>query len=246
MTLKDDFMLFLQENDLEANVTGQVLSEIERYAKLYGKRDKLVDTYRSAVERIFSDNPHLYSYAGDIFESCFDKYTKGNKKLEEVKDSVLLEAQQYPMKASSVTMERVKEQVAQNVILPNGQSVFEFFVRDAEESMQEGVFTAAQIIDVINYALENDVKVGSHKIPALELIVDWEAAAGRSIFLKYAVDNNLQASGEPAIMWAIKNDVKVDNRPAVVYASEELGEDVGKHTERILQGVGAQEFSKAR
>ena len=68
MTLQSDFNEFLTEQGLESNVTSQVLTEIQKYGRLANKNEKIADMYKSAVERIFDDNPHLLPHAQDLFE----------------------------------------------------------------------------------------------------------------------------------------------------------------------------------
>ena len=48
---------------------------------------------------------------------------------------------------------------------------------------------------------------------------------------EWAVKNDINIGGEPAIKLAVKNDIVIDGKPAFLYAAE----DLGKNEEKILK-----------
>ncbi|WHA04755.1 hypothetical protein N3Z17_05920 [Candidatus Bandiella numerosa] len=239
MTLQSDFNSYLEEKGLESKVTPQVLIEIERYTKLAtDARPKITDMYKAAVESIFSNNENLLPYAQDIFEKVFDKYTGTNPKLNAVKDNVLEMARRKSPGEAAATDKAVESEAFVNEIkdailandMPAGEEpVFESFMKNANKFVEEGSITVDNLIDILDFALKNDVKVGVDNRPAIELINEWEKTQGRGgDFVKHAIDNKYKLNGESAIKWAVRNDVEIDGKPAFIYAVEDLGNDQDK------------------
>ena len=251
MTLQSDFNSYLEEKGLESKVTQQVLSEIERYTKLVDKNPKIAQMYRDTVSGIFSNNENLLPYAQDIFEKVFDKYTGTNPKLNAVKDDVLEMARRKSPGEAAATDKAVESEAFVNEIkdailandMPAGEEpVFESFMKNANKFVEEGSITVDNLIDILDFALKNDVKVGVDNRPAIELINEWEKTQGRGgDFVKHAIDNKYKLNGESAIKWAVKNDIningvpaiklavkndiEIDGKPAFVYAVEDLGKN---------------------
>jgi hypothetical protein len=230
MTLLSDFNDFLLKNDLESSVTPQVLNEIEKYAKLADRREVIADMYKVAVERIFKDNEHLLPYAQDIFESVFDKYTGTNAKLNAVKDSVIdMASGDKATERSGSFVNELKEAILANDLPAGEKPVFESFMESASTFVEEGSITLDDLIDIIDFALKNDVKVGQDNTPAIVLVNEWEKSNKREgEFAKHAISNGYKVDGVPAIKWAIKNDIEIDGKPAFLYAVEDLGKNQDK------------------
>ncbi|MBY0580185.1 MAG: hypothetical protein K2P53_00665 [Rickettsiales bacterium] len=238
MTLQSDFNSYLEEKGLESKVTPQVLSEIERYTKLVDKNPKIAQMYRDTVSGIFSNNENLLPYAQDIFEKVFDKYTGTNAKLNAVKDNVLEMARRKSPGEAAATDRAVESEAFVNEIknailandMPAGEEpVFESFMKNANKLVEEGSITLDDLIDILDFALKNDVKVGVDNRPVIELINEWEKTQGRGgDFVKLAIDNKYKLNGESAIKWAVRNDVEIDGKPAFLYAVEDLGNDLDK------------------
>lgn len=235
MTLQSDFNSYLEEKGLESKVTPQVLSEIERYTKLVDKNPKIAQMYRDTVSGIFSNNENLLPYAQDIFEKVFDKYTGTNTKLNAVKDNVFEMARRKSPGEAAATDKAVESEAFVNEIknailandMPAGEEpVFESFMKNANKFVEEGSITLDDLIDILDFALKNDVKVGVDNRPAIELINEWEKTQGRGgDFVKLAIDNKYKLNGESAIKWAVRNDVEIDGKPAFIYAVEDLGKN---------------------
>jgi hypothetical protein len=235
MTLQSDFNSYLEEKGLESKVTPQVLSEIERYTKLVDKNPKIAQMYRDTESGIFSNNENLLPYAQDIFEKVFDKYTGTNPKLNAVKDNVLEMARRKSPGEAAATDKAVESEAfvneIKNAILANDmpvgeEPIFEAFLKNADKFVKEGSITLDDLIDILDFALKNDVKVGVDNRPAIELINEWEKTQGRSgDFVKHAIDNKYKLNGESAIKWAVRNDVEIDGKPAFIYAVEDLGKN---------------------
>jgi hypothetical protein len=239
MALQNEFNDYLRENGLESEVTPQVLIEIERYTRLAtDARPKIADMYKAAVEGIFSNNENLLPYAQDIFEKVFDKYAGTNPKLNAVKDSVIEMATRKSPGEAVATDQAVESEgfvnEIKNAILANDmpvgeEPIFEAFLKNANKLVESGSITVDDLMDILDFALKNDIKVGVDNRPAIELINEWEKTQGRgSDFVKHAIVNNYKLNGESAIKWAVRNDVRIDDKPAFLYAVEDLGKNQDK------------------
>jgi hypothetical protein len=234
MSLLSDFNEFLSNNELESNVTPQVLNEIEKYAKLADRREVIADMYKVAVERIFLDNKNLLPFAQDIFENVFDQYAGTNAKLNAVKDNVIRMASNdrstnRSAESSESFINDIKEAILANDMPTGEKPMLEYFMENANQLVEEGVITLDDLIDVIDFALKNDVKVGQNNTPAMVLVNEWEKSNGREgEFAKHAISNGYKVDGVSAIKWAVKDDIVIDGKPAFLYAVEDLGKNQDK------------------
>ncbi|MFK7761177.1 MAG: hypothetical protein AB8B46_03540 [Candidatus Midichloriaceae bacterium] len=147
-----------------------------------------------------------------------------------VKDSVLdMASGDKATERSGSFINELKDAILANDFPAGEKPVFESFMESASTLVEEGHITLDDLIDIIDFALKNDVKVGKDNIPAIVLINEWEKSNGREgEFAKHAISNGYKVDGVPAIKWAIKNDIEIDGKPAFLYAVEDLGKNQDK------------------
>ena len=241
MTLLSDFNAFLSNNNLKANISPQVLNEIAQYAKLVNnldsrselteaqadKRKKIVDQYKNAVNRIFSDNPHLYYYASDIFQHVFDKYSQTNLKLAKTKDEVLVLADSKKTIGLKHAIQQdyniyqmpALEWAHRNNKTIEGISALEWSYRNDVKIEGKSAFL---------YAVEN---LGVNQDELLKWFITSDIEIEGISAIKWAVKNDVKIGGESAVKLAVKNNIEISGKPAFLYAVE----DLGKNEEKILK-----------
>jgi hypothetical protein len=259
MALQKDFEKYLSDEGLKIGEASLMsLKEIEKYVKLMEHNPKIATVYGVAVTRIFADNPQLYPFAEDMFTQVFTPYSTKNPIFESTKNNILIAAQKTQNNQTpQYTIEDIKEQIQYEStceLEPGEKPILLIILDDVEKSKKDLGLNTEDILHLIDYAIQNDLRIG--KKPAMECVEQWASEKGLPFpYLGEAIKDDIKVNGKPALEWAIENGKQVDGKLPVVWACENNvkveGQDVvqwvcanisrlnspiiGPHTERAKQ-----------
>ena len=151
-----------------------------------------------------------------------------------MKDGILADAQSKSSttetSVDSSFIDEIKDAILANDLPQDQKPIFESFMEGAKTMIEEGDFTLDDLIEIVDFALKNDAKVGPENKPAMEFVLEWEKEnGGQGEFLKNAIENKYKIDGMSAIKWAVKNDVEIDGVSAIKWAVENDVEIDGEH-----------------